>query len=316
MLNKSYKLVVASFLVIWLSALTTVGQTTAFNFQGRLNDGANPANGRYDLQFKLFDAIAGGNQVGATIDRPNLPLIDGIFSTKLDFGAAAFGGGDRFLEISVRPAGSSNAHVILGARQQIMSVPFAVSADRSRTSGLADLATNAVNAVNANSSNLAGNALNADKLGNVAASEYLKKTIINPGSLQMQGNIRAGGNLEGVNLALVGNATQNTTAFGFPKAMLSIAFNGILLRCYNGFTGASTGDCGYTITLPLGSVGVYRINLGFDASDRFVVVSPRRETTSNVGANFVFNGQFLEIFTFFTNNSNDTFPVQFSVIVY
>lgn len=34
---------------------TAWAQTTAFNFQGRLNDGANPANGRYDLQFKLFD---------------------------------------------------------------------------------------------------------------------------------------------------------------------------------------------------------------------------------------------------------------------
>src|SRR6185369_4759208 len=90
-------------LVFALFALTVQAQTTAFNFQGRLNDGSNPANGRYDLQFKLFDAITGCNQVGATLDRSNQQLINGVFSTTLDFGAAAFTGGNRFIEISLRP---------------------------------------------------------------------------------------------------------------------------------------------------------------------------------------------------------------------
>lgn len=106
----------------------TFAQTTAFNFQGRLNDGSTAANGSYDLQFKLFDAIVGGNQVGSTVDRPNLQVINGVFSTTLDFGAAAFGGGDRFLEILVRPFNSPNPYVILGARQQILSVPMAIRA--------------------------------------------------------------------------------------------------------------------------------------------------------------------------------------------
>lgn len=114
-----------------LSALLLVAQifpqTTAFNFQGRLNDGAAPATGQYDLQFKLFDSLSGGLQVGATINRPGLGLVNGVFSATLDFGAGAFGSGNRFLEIGVRPFGSSNAHVILGARQQIMAVPIAVN---------------------------------------------------------------------------------------------------------------------------------------------------------------------------------------------
>ena len=42
-------------------------QTTAFSYQGRLNDGGAPANANYEMQFTLFDALAGGNQVGATI---------------------------------------------------------------------------------------------------------------------------------------------------------------------------------------------------------------------------------------------------------
>ena len=62
------------------ASLTAHAQSTAFNFQGRLNDGSSAANGRYDLQFKLFDAIAGGNQI-------RFPGTPGVycFLTPLDF---------------------------------------------------------------------------------------------------------------------------------------------------------------------------------------------------------------------------------------
>ena len=29
---------------------------TAFNYQGRLTDGASPANGEYDFRFRLYDS--------------------------------------------------------------------------------------------------------------------------------------------------------------------------------------------------------------------------------------------------------------------
>ena len=45
------------------------GQTTAFNFQGKLNDGGTPANGSYEMQFTLFDALAGGAAKIVGIDR-------------------------------------------------------------------------------------------------------------------------------------------------------------------------------------------------------------------------------------------------------
>lgn len=155
-------------LISALSALAAA-QTTAFNFQGRLNDGANPANGRYDLQFILYDALVGGNQIGPILTKPNLTLINGVFSTQLDFGAAAFAGGDRFLEIQLRPNGSTNAYVILGARQQILSVPYSV---KSLNATNADNATNATNAFNATN---ATNAVNSQQLGGVAASQFVQK---------------------------------------------------------------------------------------------------------------------------------------------
>jgi hypothetical protein len=105
-------------------------QTTAFNFQGRLNDGNSPANGRYDLIFKLFDAPSGGNQLGFINNRPDSMVVNGVFTTALDFGTSGFAdSGPRFVEISVRPAGSPNAYVVLGPRQQINSVPFAAPGD-------------------------------------------------------------------------------------------------------------------------------------------------------------------------------------------
>ena len=34
-----------------------LAQGTAFTYQGRLNDAAGPANGNYDMQFKLYDGL-------------------------------------------------------------------------------------------------------------------------------------------------------------------------------------------------------------------------------------------------------------------
>ena len=56
--------VLACVIVVNISA-----QTTEFNYQGSLKDGNAPANGNYDFEFLLFDALAGGGQVGGTIGR-------------------------------------------------------------------------------------------------------------------------------------------------------------------------------------------------------------------------------------------------------
>ncbi len=114
------------FIFFALAAHAAFAQTTAFNFQGKLNDGANPANGNVEMQFKLFDSLAGGTQTSATLARPNVAVINGIFSTPLDFGAAAFDGSNRFVEIGVRPAGSSAAFTILNPRQPIFAAPYAI----------------------------------------------------------------------------------------------------------------------------------------------------------------------------------------------
>src|SRR5712671_2754807 len=42
-------------------------QTGGFTYQGRLADGGTLANGSYDFQFGLTDAVTNGNHVGITL---------------------------------------------------------------------------------------------------------------------------------------------------------------------------------------------------------------------------------------------------------
>src|SRR3989442_6969414 len=74
--------------------------TTAFTYQGQLRDGGTNANGTYTMIFKLYDAATVGNQIGTAIT--NSPaLANGLFTVNLDFGAGAFNGNGRWLDITV-----------------------------------------------------------------------------------------------------------------------------------------------------------------------------------------------------------------------
>ncbi len=42
------------FVFVLVFLISAAAQGNAFSFQGRLNDGSNPANGSYDLQFRLI----------------------------------------------------------------------------------------------------------------------------------------------------------------------------------------------------------------------------------------------------------------------
>ncbi len=108
-------------------------QTTAFNYQGRLTDTGTPQSS-YQMRFELYDALIGGTQIGATVTNPAVAVALGSFSIQLDFGAAAFDGTDRFLEIAVRKTSNDN-WTVLNARQPIGSTPYSI---KSMTSTTAD----------------------------------------------------------------------------------------------------------------------------------------------------------------------------------
>jgi spore coat protein U-like protein len=96
-------------LVFFICFASAQAQTTAFTYQGKLTDGATAANGIYDLGFALFDADAGGNQIGSTITRASVTVSNGIFTVQLDFGANPFtSGANRYLEIVVKRPADAN----------------------------------------------------------------------------------------------------------------------------------------------------------------------------------------------------------------
>lgn len=106
-----------------------LGQGSAFTYQGRLEDGGRPATGLYEIQFQVFD-----REVPSGIEVPSVPLLqflsvtNGIFTTVLDFGDSIFNGADRYLELSVRPAGSLAPLEKLVPRQRITPTPYAMRA--------------------------------------------------------------------------------------------------------------------------------------------------------------------------------------------
>jgi hypothetical protein len=99
-------------------------QGTAFTYQGQLTDGASPADGTYDFQLILYDAAVGGSPVGPIVTVDDVVVTQGLFTASLDFGAV-FSGQKRWLELGVRPGGSSGPYTPVSPRQELAPSPSA-----------------------------------------------------------------------------------------------------------------------------------------------------------------------------------------------
>jgi hypothetical protein len=128
--------ILAAIGLIWLLTLpgatasaapSAIGVGTRFTLQAYMDDNGSPANGSYDFQFALFDAAAGGSQVGGTLAVNDLAVFDGYFDVALDFGASAFGGGARYLETRVRPGASAGPYSVLSPRRELTPAPYALA---------------------------------------------------------------------------------------------------------------------------------------------------------------------------------------------
>ena len=400
---------ILTLIFISLTANAVSAQTTAFNYQGKLTDGGNPANGSFQMQFKLFDAVSGGTQIGSTLTDIPVTATNGVFSVKLDFGANALSGANRWLEISVR-RNTGEGYTTLSPREQIASSPYAVrtlsaaTADNALNLGGVPASEYVTNSSGGSSFirngttlqtgnfNISGNGLiggfagfrtginpnfTIDSFGTIrtystSAAHFLAQTTggtfswarfymrsnnrswfigtsqntlgdqfylvdetasggggqprltIQPdgGAISFPaGNVGIGttnptaklqvdaGNLTGISVTSQGNAVvgltptagfaaiygentsgstgygiygkgttgfatyaegkagQNLGGYGLPKAMVFLLADGTISRCYNGVTGASTGNCGFTSVRV--DQGVYRIDFGFQVNNRF-----------------------------------------------
>ncbi len=120
---------IAMLLLLCVSAPVLSAQTTAFSYQGRLNDGGNPANGTYDLTFTLYNSSnVPGQVVAGPLTNPATTISNGLFAVTLDFGANVFTGSNYWLAIGVRTNGAG-AFSTLAPRSPIQSVPYAIMAN-------------------------------------------------------------------------------------------------------------------------------------------------------------------------------------------
>jgi hypothetical protein len=104
-----------------LCAAQIGAQDSRFTYQGQLKQNGAPVNDTPNLEFRLFDQLNGGNQIGSVVTRSAVPVADGLFSVEIDFGAAAFQGGQRWLETRVEGQA-------LSPRQAVNAVPLATYA--------------------------------------------------------------------------------------------------------------------------------------------------------------------------------------------
>jgi hypothetical protein len=116
---------------------------TAFAYQGYFTDSGKPADGLYDLSFRLlgdqYEVVAGGGPMWSNTDflRPaagwtveDVMVQDGQFQVDIDFGpAVVYDGSVRFLEVAVRAGASAGEFRILVPPHRLVPVPKALHAN-------------------------------------------------------------------------------------------------------------------------------------------------------------------------------------------
>lgn len=96
-----------------------------FSYQGRIKTNGSAPTGSYHMEFRLFDAIEGGTQIGPTRSFGGVQVVEGLFNLPLNFGDEPIKSGQqRWIEIRVRQD-SDPAFTTLSPRQKLTAAPMA-----------------------------------------------------------------------------------------------------------------------------------------------------------------------------------------------
>ncbi len=139
--------------------------SNAFTYQGRLTAGTSAYTGNAEFQPTLWNAASGGSQVAANSPATVAVVVtNGLFVLPLDFGAGAFPGEARWLQLGVRT--TLGSFTVLDPRQELQAVPYALYAPAAG-SALSVAANSVVNA------SLQSNAVTSDKIadGTIVAAD-------------------------------------------------------------------------------------------------------------------------------------------------
>lgn len=102
-------------------------QSTAFMYQGQLQNNGSLAAGSYDLKFTLYATNTTGAVVAGPVTNLATAVAGGLFTVTINFGAV-FTGTNYWLDIAVRTNGGTGFSE-LTPRQPLTPVPYAIFAN-------------------------------------------------------------------------------------------------------------------------------------------------------------------------------------------
>ncbi len=116
---------------------------SGFTYQGQLKDsGGNPIDSTCSFTFSLWDAVSGGTQVGSDSVVAGVAVVGGYFAALVngggEFGAGAFAGEARWLEIAVQCTGDPGP-TPLSPRQPLNAAPYASYSQVAPWAGLSNV---------------------------------------------------------------------------------------------------------------------------------------------------------------------------------
>ena len=123
--------VVAAFLLAFSPAIAQPDAGSMFTYQGQLKLDGAPVDEPCEYVFRLYDSEVGGLLIAQYGDEAAPVVVElnkGVFTAMLDFGTAAFDGGARWLEVSVRRAAVGGPFATLSPRQCLTAAPYALHA--------------------------------------------------------------------------------------------------------------------------------------------------------------------------------------------
>ena len=137
-----FKSIIVAAIVAVFIASTTASAQTEFTYQGTIEVAGVPANGLYDMQFRLSDITTpGGFHVSDEV--LGITVTDGLFSVEIDFGFSDYSSGlVQDIEILVRQSGGGGGYTALSPKQRLTSTPRAILANRASIAEFLDLPIN------------------------------------------------------------------------------------------------------------------------------------------------------------------------------
>lgn len=119
MRNSSMSVLAVALLALAAGSAMADPLSSAFTYQGRLEQSGQPYQGTIgSLRFLLYESATGSNSLGAFL-ASGVPVQDGVFTTEVDFGAGVFDGQERWLEIMVEGQ-------TLSPRQRLSATPYSL----------------------------------------------------------------------------------------------------------------------------------------------------------------------------------------------